>query len=101
MNLTQNPQQIAADIEAYMAKFGKPYSAWYIGIAADPRRRLFIDHAVDERNGAWIHSNAGTDRAARSIETYFINKGCKGGDGGGDYTTTHVYAYLITMNTRE
>lgn len=101
MFTTKSAQQIVAEIRAYMAKFGKPYSAWYVGIACDPRRRLFIDHNVDQQNGPWIHDNAGSDTAARAIENHFHSQGCKGGPCGGDYTTTCAYAYLITPSTRE
>ncbi len=101
MNHTMGPQQVAAEIEAHMGKSDHAYPAWYIGIAADPRRRLFIDHGVDERGGTWIYCNAGTDMAARSVENHFLSQGCKGGAGGGDRSTTFVYAYLITNGTRE
>ena len=37
----------------------------------------------------------------RAIEKHFIDKGTKGGPGGGDHNTQYIYAYLITPNTRE
>ncbi|MBP9013924.1 MAG: hypothetical protein KBG22_09985 [Smithella sp.] len=93
--------QIKQDIENYMRQFGGRYSDWYAGVASDPRKRLFIDHNVDEKNGAWIFRDCGSDAVARNIEDYFLNKGCKGGPGGGDYTTRYVYAYRIGSNTVE
>ena len=93
--------QIIADIDAHIRNCGGTYSAWYCGIASDPRQRLFTDHNVDEKNGAWIIRDCGTDTAARRVEEHFLKKGCKGGGGGGDRTTRYVYAYKITNTTRE
>ncbi len=101
MSIAKSASQIVSDFRAYMAKYGKPYAAWYVGIASEPRRRLFIDHNVSQHIGAWIHDDAGTDAVARAIEKHFLDLGCSGGDGGGDYTTRFIYAYLITSNTRE
>ncbi|MBU0721852.1 hypothetical protein KKA93_00075 [Patescibacteria group bacterium] len=33
---------IIAEIKAFMAKWGGNYSDWYVGIASDPRQRLFL-----------------------------------------------------------
>lgn len=87
---------VASEIDAYMRANGGSYSAWYIGIAADPRTRLFIDHNVAERGDAWIYRDAGSDAAARQIENHFIRLGCRGGDGGGSHATKYVYAFKIT-----
>jgi hypothetical protein len=93
--------QIAQEIDDYINKSGGGYSSWYVGIASDPRIRLFNDHNVDEKNDYWIYRACGSDTSARKVEEYFINKGCKGGTGGGDYTTQSVYAYKIGRNTVE
>jgi hypothetical protein len=93
--------QAIAEIDAHIAKCGGTNSVWYCGVASDPRKRLFIDHNVDEKNGAWIHCDCGADTAARRVEDHFLRKGCRGGGGGGDRTTRHVYAYKITGTTRE
>ena len=93
--------QIIREVEAHIAKSGTAYSAWYAGIATDPRARLFSDHNVSEDNGWWIYRDCGTDTSSRRIEDYFLAKGCKGGPGGGDSTTRYFYAYRITASTRE
>mgnify|MGYP001598527765 CR=1 FL=1 len=93
--------QIAQEIDDHIRKGGDGYSSWYVGIASDPRARLFNDHNVNEHNGCWIFRDCGADTSARKVEEYFINKGCKGGTGGGDNTTRFVYAYKISRNTRE
>ena len=93
--------QIAQEIDDHIRKGGYGYSSWYVGIASDPCARLFNDHNVDENNGYWIYNDCGSDTSARKVEEYFINKGCKGGTGGGDNTTRFVYAYKINRNTIE
>ena len=93
--------EVRSEIDNYIQKCGGSYRDWYCGIASDPKKRLFVDHNVDKGNGYWIHRDAGSENTARQIEQYFINKGCKGGGGGGDYSTRHVYAYKITNSTRE
>lgn len=101
MNHTKTPNQIVADIDGYIRQSGRPYSEWYVGIASNPRDRLFVDHCVSETSDHWIFRDAGTDSAARAIEQAFFKAGCRGGPGGGDHTTTFVYAYFITNSTRE
>jgi hypothetical protein len=101
MSAVTGEQQVINDFEIYIRQHGGGYSAWYCGVAADPKSRLFNDHNVD-KNGAWIHSgDTGSDDVARNIEDYFLSKGCKGGGGGGDSGTRYVYAYKITSTTRE
>lgn len=77
-------------------------SNWYVGIASQPRQRLFVDHNVDEQNGAWIFKQCGSSNEARFAEYYLINNhGAQGGPGGGDDTTNCIYAYRITQTTKE
>jgi len=95
------PMSVISEIDEYIKRGGGGYSAWYCGIAAYPRDRLFTAHKVSEKNGWWIFRDCGTDTAARSIEDYFHRMGCKGDGGGGDRNTRFVYAYKITMTTVE
>lgn len=96
-----NYQQIISDIDSYIQENGGSYGLWYIGIATKPKTRLFNDHNVLENGGAWIHIPADTEQTARNAEQYFLDKGCDGGSGGGDSSTSHVYAYLKTSYTKE
>jgi hypothetical protein len=96
-----NKQQLIDDFDAYFKKIGKPYSSWYAGIAADREKRLFNDHNVDKENGSWIHAPADTADVAREVEKILHGAGCKGGPGGGDYSTKGIYAYVITAQTVE
>jgi hypothetical protein len=90
-----------AEIESYVAKWGGYYSQWYAGIAADARKRLFSDHAVNENGDAWIYRECTTSNVARAVEKHFLDQGMKGGGGGGDETTDCVYAYRIGAHTVE
>lgn len=92
---------VASEIDAHIRKCGGPYSAWYVGIAAKPRNRLFVGHNVQQHGDAWIICDAGSEAGARAVEARFLRLGCKGGGGGGDHATQHVYAYKIRPHTRE
>lgn len=94
-------QQVYDGLVAYMTKFTNPTSAWYAGIAADPRDRLFNGHGVDETNGKWCYDTCSTSAEARAVEAALLKLGCRGGDGGGDETTRSCYVYRITPSTRE
>lgn len=93
--------QVAIEIQNHMNQCGGSYREWYVGIASDVRKRLFMDHNVHEKGDAWIFRDCGMDMVARSVEKYFIDKGCDGGSGGGDQTTKYVYAYRKAPHTRQ
>ena len=100
MLTSANP--IIIEIRSHIKKRGGRLDQWYVGIAANARDRLFSDHRVQEKGGAWIHRLAATDQEARQIEDYFVNTlGTRGGTGGGDAATRSVYAYKITPHTRQ
>ena len=95
----EKEKKIASEIVTYVEKEGSNKSSWYLGIASNPKDRLFKDHNVSE-NGWWIYSDAETHVSARNIENYLLNSyGFDGGTGGGDYTTKFVYAYRKTHTT--
>lgn len=93
--------EIIQSFKDYMAENGGEYSDWYVGIASDPKKRLFNDHNVSENAGIWIYDNAETQKTAREIEEYFISQGTDGGQGGGDSSTIYAYAYKKTAYTNE
>ena len=91
--------QIVADILRYIGV--RPNSRWYLGIATNPRDRLFNQHNVSETNGRWIYRDAGTEQNARDTEAYLLRHySFKGGVGGGSRPCS-VYAYEITSSTVE
>lgn len=95
-------QTAKQEIRSYVENCGGAYSDWYVGIASDPRQRLFVEHNVDEENGQWIYYRCESSYVAREVEEFFVNTlGTSGGTGGGDSTTRYVYAYKITRYTKE
>ncbi len=71
-----------------------------MGITADPQRRLFEDHNVD-RQSAWLYRQADTADVARIVEATYHDYGYSGGPGGGGDDAIYVYAYRITVTTRQ
>lgn len=99
---TKTLQGIVDAFVSYVNSSGIRWSDWYVGIAANPRSRLFVEHNVQEHGGRWIYEDAGSEQGARTVEKFLIETyGTKGDTGGGDSTTTYVYAYAITPTTRE
>lgn len=94
--------QIVSDIENYASTkcSGKNYSDYYVGITNDPEKRLFTDHNV-LRDACWIYIDAESNDIARSAEKTLLDKGMKGGEGGGDESSLFVYCYQITTSTKE
>ena len=69
------------------------YSSWTIGITNDPSRRKKEHENEGDNVAYWAHWRADTLRVARNIESYFIDKGMKGGSGGPVETPLYVYVY--------
>ena len=95
-------EKIVNDFLAHMRQCGGSWQNWYVGIAEDPKARLFTDHNVSKDGDSWIHSaHAGTDTVARNVEQYFLSYGCVGGPGGGSSRSCFVYAYKVAPHTNE
>lgn len=100
--MTKSKAVIKQEIRDHIKSRGGGYSDWYVGIASNPRERLFDDHSVDQQNGRWIYRECESSAAAREVEEYFVNTlGTDGGSGGGDQSTRSVYAYKKTSYTKE
>jgi Uncharacterized protein conserved in bacteria (DUF2188) len=84
-----------------MRKFQYQNAHWYVGIAADPRDRLFNEHNVDEENGIWIYEKATSDAVGRSVEEVYLDTGHDGGGGGGDKSSVYVYSYAVNPSKKE
>lgn len=97
------PEEVVKkEIKEYIDKVGGLYNSWYVGIAEDPRERLFEEHNVDKDEDFWIYRECEDSDAARSVEDYFINVlGTDGETGGGDENTVYVYAYKKTPHSEE
>lgn len=101
MYVSGTANQIASAIDNHIRAVGGVYSAWYVGIAADPNDRLVNGHNANGTANAARYWDAGDENAARAIEQHFCQKGCRGGGGGGDWRTKYVYVYKISPLTRE
>ena len=95
--MTKPKQQIIDEIKDHFTNI--PYKQCYVGITSEVESRLFKDHNVSQNNGHWIKINAENHSIAREIERHFINTGMDGGDGGGDASSTTVYAYKKESQT--
>ena len=78
-------QEIIRAIERIVQK---NYKAWRIGITDDPESRK--KHHGNPRY--WHDWRADTEAMARRVEKHFINKGMKGGVGGGE-SPNYVYIF--------
>ena len=58
-------------------------------------------HGVDNTIPCIWSTASMNDEVVRSIEKHFLDKGAKGGRGGGDSSTCYIYAYKISPSTRE
>lgn len=75
-------------IRAIDGLVGRTYSAWTVGITENPEQRK-IEHGNPTNWNVW---HADSEQIARNVERYFLDKGCKGGTGGGDHPT-YVYVF--------
>ena len=100
--MAKTAQEIVNDIDAHLQKSSAKYfSDFYIGITNDIDRRLFDEHNVATGGHWYIYRNAIDDEHARAVEKHYLEKGMKGGDGGGDNNSTYVYCYRISSTTNE
>ena len=91
---------IISEILDLMHRHGGPGYAWYVGTGRDAAEKLFSDHGVSVERGIWIWKRAGDPAIAREVEDYFVaNFISDGALGGGDVSSTQVYAYKKTGAT--
>lgn len=91
-------------IDEHLSKSPKQYYRdFYIGITENIDDRLFGYHKVNKQTDWWIYCKGDSEGIAREVEKYYINKGMRGGPGGGKSNgkTKFVYCYEITNNTQE
>jgi hypothetical protein len=80
------------EAEIIQAIGDRTYNLWYIGITDDPERRKAEHDAAGDNTKHWKCWKADTEAIARNVEKYFIDKGMKGGTGGGEHPT---YVYIF------
>lgn len=79
--------------QAIQTKIGQTkYEIWTIGITEDLQRRKSEHDSKGQDTKYWKDWKADTEDIARSVEAYFIDKGMKGGTGGGGHPS---YVYIF------
>ena len=97
-------EEIIRDFDAHLGKSNHQYySEFYVGITNNIESRLFGSHKVPKDNHWWIYSPADTEEIARDVERYYLEKGMRGGPGGGtgNGDAKYVYCYLVAPYTVE
>ena len=97
--MAKSAQKIYDEIVAHIEEQGGRPLSWYAGITEDIDERLFGDHNVPRKNHWYLYHEAGSARAARSVEKALLEYGCDGGSGGGDEDAVFTYAYKKTSIT--
>ena len=93
---------IVNEINNHLSQCGKRYySDCYIGITNDVRRRMFEEHNVAKDKSWWIYRTAEDSETARKVEKYFLDKGMRGDNGGGNESSNIVYCYAVSPTTIE
>lgn len=84
-----NKSKIIESIDGTVKRY-KPvkYSVWTIGITDNPDRRKG-EHGNPKD---WKQWKADTEDIARAVEKHFLDKGMKGGGGGGE-SPNYVYIF--------
>ena len=81
---------------AIQSKVGANYSAYRIGLTHDlAERKSYWKNTEKQNVDYWKDWQADSLSDAQDIESHFINKGMKGGTGGGlsAYKTVYVYVF--------
>jgi hypothetical protein len=81
-----------SEIKEQIQQSVSDYKMWTIGITDDPVRRKVEHDGKGENTKFWKDWKADTETIARNVEAYFLDKGMKGGTGGGDHPT---YVYIF------
>jgi len=99
--MSLDSKTILAQINTHMNRSGISNRQWYVGITSDIEQRLFRDHGVPKSSYWYIFREAHNADEARLIMDAYHKAGCKGTSGGGDDTSTIVYAYVTSAQTKE
>jgi hypothetical protein len=85
-----NEAELRAAVER--KKGSSTYDIWYIGITDDCARRKGEHEGEGKSCTYWSDWKADSEAIARSVEAFFLDKGMKGGTGGGTHPT-FVYMF--------
>lgn len=97
-------EEIIRNFDEHLTKSLKRYyKDFYVGITENVEDRLFGYHKVSKSSDWWIYRIADTEDIARTVESYYLDKGMDGDKGGGkgNGKTKIVYCYEINDHTKE
>jgi hypothetical protein len=96
-------QQVKYEFLAYIKEFDPTFSNWYVGLADQPRQTLFEVHGVRDDEDPWLYKQLLTNRAARTVQDYFLDHLKTGGVRALEQSENFdcVYLYKIAAHTRQ
>jgi hypothetical protein len=96
--MSKTKAEIRTDIEDFIARHGGKYKEWYVGTAADPKKRLFSSHGF-KAGDKGLYRQAGSEIQAGELVEYFTDLGTLGNNAvvrDSDF----VYAYKRASHTK-
>jgi hypothetical protein len=96
-------QQVKYEFLAYIKEFDPMFSNWYVGLADQPKQVLFDLHGVRDAEDPWLYKQLLTNRAARTVQSYFIEHLKTAGVPAIEQSENVdcVYLYRIAAHTRQ
>ena len=86
-------EKVINSIREHIRQNGDKFDEWFIGIAKNAAKKLFVEHRVNEYNDKWIYRTAIDFAMAKEIKQYFVTLGVEGDDINDDITGNIIYAY--------
>ena len=96
-------QQVKYEFLAYIKEFDATFANWYVGMSDQPKQALFDIHGVRDAEDPWLYKQLLTNRAARTVQDYFIGHLKTAGVVNADQSENVdcVYLYKIAAHTRQ
>ncbi len=91
--MIKSSESIIMEILGFIYREGGSPKTWYIGVARDPRQRLFDEHRLNYQNDAWIYRTAKSESEALHVQAYFLEFGLDDCEEGWQSGACAVYAY--------
>lgn len=74
---------------------GSNYGRWRMGITNEPTQRRAKHDSEGKDTSRWRHWSAGSKESTRLIEAHFLDKGMRGGTGGGREADPPKFVYVF------
>jgi hypothetical protein len=99
--LTPEAAKIVEEVREYLELCEPDPAAWYVGISAEPKERLFGFHRVRESFDNWLFRTASAPLVAREVRLHLMGLGMTSQRGSIEPGARTVYLYRRTSHTRE